>query len=78
VRGKRVYEIGCGAALPSLLSAKLGAQFVVAAEYPDKELIDNVNYNFDQNLSAEERAHTQVLGHVWGRTGPEGKFDLMF
>ena len=78
VRGKKVYELGCGAALPSLVSARMGASLVVAAEYPDRELLDNVNYNFDHNLTAEERAKTRVVGHIWGRDGVPEKFDLIY
>ncbi|KAK6332502.1 nicotinamide n-methyltransferase [Orbilia blumenaviensis] len=45
VRGKTVLEFGAGAGLPSLLCAALGAKAVTITDYPDADLIQNIEYN---------------------------------
>jgi nicotinamide N-methyltransferase len=43
-------ELGAGAALPSLIAAANGASKTVVTDYPDQELIENIEYNVKSNL----------------------------
>jgi nicotinamide N-methyltransferase len=47
VKGRYVLELGAGAGLPSLVCAINGAVGVVVTDYPDSELIENLNYNIE-------------------------------
>lgn len=40
-----MLELGAGAGLPSLVAAILGAQKVVVTDYPDGDLISNLEHN---------------------------------
>lgn len=63
-RDKTILELGAGGALPSLVAAANGASKVVITDYPDKELIDNIQYNVDTNLPGNQ--NVAVQGYVWG------------
>ncbi|KAI9319669.1 S-adenosyl-L-methionine-dependent methyltransferase [Dichotomocladium elegans] len=63
VRDKYVLELGAGGALPSLMAAVNGAAKVVVTDYPDKELIDNIQYNVNANHMPNT---ISVQGYVWG------------
>ncbi|KAI8062492.1 putative methyltransferase-domain-containing protein [Gongronella butleri] len=65
VRGKTVLELGAGGALPSLVSALQGASKVVVTDYPDQELLDNIQYNVDHNV-LEHVPKGAVKGYIWG------------
>lgn len=45
VRGKSILEFGAGAGLPGLVSAILGAKTVCVTDYPDVELVQNLESN---------------------------------
>ena len=45
VKDKTVLEVGAGAALPSMCCCKMGAKNVVATDYPDENLVDNIRFN---------------------------------
>lgn len=45
IRNKHVLELGAGAGLPSLVAAILGAEKVVVTDYPDGDLISNIEHN---------------------------------
>ncbi|KAI8146096.1 putative methyltransferase-domain-containing protein [Fennellomyces sp. T-0311] len=62
-RDKYILELGAGGALPSLVAAANNAAKVVVTDYPDKELIDNIQYNVDTNRLGER---ILVEGYVWG------------
>jgi nicotinamide N-methyltransferase len=64
VENKTVLELGAGGALPSLVAALNGASKVVVTDYPDKELIDNIQYNVDHNIPNNNIVI--VDGYVWG------------
>jgi predicted nicotinamide N-methyase len=56
-QGKYVLEFGAAAALPSLVCALKGAAKVVATDYPDTVLIENITYNIQNstpNLDASK------------------------
>ena len=76
VRNKRVLELGAAAGLPSIVARKTGASSVVATDYPDPDLLQNLAHNV-------ERYGGHVVGFIWGADGapllahaPEG-FDLV-
>lgn len=45
VRGRTVLELGAASGLPSLICAMCGADKVVVTDYPDAELVDNLEHN---------------------------------
>ena len=47
--GATVLELGAAAGLPSLTAASLGARKVVATDYPDLEVIENLKGNVERN-----------------------------
>lgn len=67
VRGKTVLELGAGAGLPSLVSSILRAKKVVVTDYPDVDLIQNLQYNID-NCSLLENGEEKIVseGYLWG------------
>lgn len=71
VKGRSVLELGAGTALPSLLSALLGASRVVMTDYPAPVVISNLAANAVRNsrtdMSPEGAvAPVEVEGHAWG------------
>ncbi|KAJ7594107.1 nicotinamide N-methyltransferase [Mycena floridula] len=68
-RSLNVLELGAGGALPSIVAAKNGAAKVVITDYPDRQLIENIEHNID------------IQGYVWGQPidslGPSGDFQLI-
>lgn len=65
VKDRYVLELGAGGALPSLIASLNGAAKVVVTDYPDKELIDNIQYNVDQ-MPELVKSHIHVEGYIWG------------
>lgn len=66
VAGKTVLELGAAAALPSLVSS-LSAKQVIITDYPDPELISNIQYNVEHaGLGKDVTKKIKVLGHLWG------------
>lgn len=63
IKDKTVLEVGSGGALPSILSAYLGAKFVVSTDYPDLELINNIKRNIIENNVSK---NCKALGFIWG------------
>ena len=61
VSGKTVVEFGSGAGLSSICCAIKGAARVVATDYPDQNLVDNLRYNCSQY------SNIVVVGHQWGK-----------
>ena len=85
VRGKSILEFGSGAALPAIVSAQNGARKVVATDYPEAELIDNIRKNLEENVPDEFGAGAILVEpFLWGRDpaallrhSPDG-FDFLF
>ncbi|KAJ3864292.1 hypothetical protein EV359DRAFT_41354, partial [Lentinula novae-zelandiae] len=46
---KSILELGAGGALPSFVAAECGARKVVITDYPDPDLIQNIEYNIREN-----------------------------
>lgn len=60
VLGKTVVEFGSGAGLSSICSALSGAKKIVATDYPDDNLIENLRFN------CSKYPVITVVGHKWG------------
>ncbi|PJF19718.1 hypothetical protein PSACC_00461 [Paramicrosporidium saccamoebae] len=65
-RGKTILELGAGAGLPSILAAEAGAHKVVVTDYPDNELIVNIQKNIDSLLDEEAQKRITAKGYLWG------------
>jgi EEF1A N-terminal glycine/lysine methyltransferase len=73
IESKTVLELGAGAGLPGLVCAILGAKAVVVTDYPDPDLIENLQYNIE-HCQAANKAMDQVdiknritaKGYLWG------------
>ena len=69
VDNKNVLELSAAAALPSIVSAKLGANMVVSTDYPNDNLIENVRNQFRTNALPTypaEGAKCAVCPYLWG------------
>ncbi|KAJ7207289.1 nicotinamide N-methyltransferase [Mycena haematopus] len=68
-RDQCVLELGAGGGLPGLVAAKNGAKHVLLTDYPDPELVANLDHNVRENLPRDHRVSVQ--GYIWGRpVGP--------
>lgn len=83
IKDKNVLELGAAAALPSLICSLNGAKTVVASDYPDANLIQNMLYNIEHCLDTTKSC-ISALGYIWGREVEEllaktnnEKFDLL-
>ncbi|KAJ5927726.1 hypothetical protein N7466_006682 [Penicillium verhagenii] len=68
IRNKDVLEIGAAAGVPSIVSAILGARTTVMTDYPDPDLVTNMQHNAD--LSADmipSHSRLYVEGYAWGK-----------
>lgn len=86
IQDKTVLELGAGAGLPSLISAICGARQVLVTDYPDQELIDNLQYNIEHAIETKFQSRISAKGYLWGNdvtslTGvldePEKLFDVL-
>lgn len=66
VKDKCVLELGAGAGLPSLICALKGARKVVVTDYPDSELIENLQYNINHCDALADRNVISAEGYLWG------------
>ena len=80
VKDKSVLELGAASALPSLVSGLIGAKKVVSTDYPDVDLINNIQYNVDHEIfhgeelskdedtkkKQNETRNVVVEGYIWG------------
>lgn len=65
VAGRTVLELGAASGLPSLVAAVLGARRVVMTDYPDPELVENMQRNIDGCPEAAAGV-VDAMGFVWG------------
>ncbi|KYK54924.1 hypothetical protein DCS_06885 [Drechmeria coniospora] len=71
VRGRTVLELGAAAGLPSLVAGILGARKVVMTDFPDPDLVANMQKNIDEcGETMEPEGHLartiDAVGFVWG------------
>eukprot|EP00123_Amoebidium_parasiticum_P022300 comp8449_c0_seq1/m.3797 comp8449_c0_seq1/g.3797 ORF comp8449_c0_seq1/g.3797 comp8449_c0_seq1/m.3797 type:complete len:259 (-) comp8449_c0_seq1:422-1198(-) len=66
VRGKRIVELGAAAACPSMIAVLNGAEMVVATDYPERPLIENIERNVADNIPQHLQDRIAVRGHLWG------------
>ncbi|KAJ7115851.1 putative methyltransferase-domain-containing protein [Mycena epipterygia] len=59
-----VLELGAGGGLPGLVAAKNGAKRVLLTDYPDVDLISNLELNARENLPVGDCVSVQ--GYTWG------------
>ncbi|KAK3672462.1 Protein N-terminal and lysine N-methyltransferase efm7 [Recurvomyces mirabilis] len=64
IKDKSVLELGAGAGLPSIVAALNGAKIVVVTDYPDADLIENLEWNVKHNC--QQIATTHACGYLWG------------
>ncbi|KAJ6493670.1 nicotinamide N-methyltransferase [Mycena vitilis] len=65
-RDRLVLELGAGGGLPGLVAAMNGAKHVLLTDYPDTQLVANLEQNVDENLPAPLRDRASVTGYIWG------------
>ncbi|KAM0814371.1 putative Nicotinamide N-methyltransferase [Seiridium cardinale] len=88
IRGLSTIELGAGTALPSMISALLGAHHVVATDYPAPPTMEilqaNVAFNSQASFSPSGKVAERIIveGHTWGNltgdafaTGNKSQFD---
>lgn len=73
IRDKNVLEIGAAAGVPSIVSAIQGARTVVMTDYPDPELVTNMQHNADLSAhlipaTSSGRRRLHVEGYKWGNS----------
>ena len=75
MKDQTVLELGAGAGLPSLVCVVLGARKVVASDYPDAALVENLQKNIDGLEGAGDRVgdargeggkRIVAEGYCWG------------
>lgn len=66
VKDKNVLELGAGAGLPSLICAIHGARRVIVTDYPDVDLIENLQHNIKFSIPEQHRDRIAAHGYLWG------------
>lgn len=61
-----MLEFGAGAGLPSLVCCLKGARTTVVTDYPDADLIENLQYNVDHCEGLGKPPSVSVEGYLWG------------
>ncbi|CAH6719861.1 protein N-terminal and lysine N-methyltransferase Efm7p [[Candida] jaroonii] len=70
VENKRVLELGAAAALPSVVCGMKNASVVISTDYPDPDLLGNIQYNVDNSIG-KKLTNVEVKGFIWGNNkGP--------
>lgn len=75
LRSCNVLEMGAAAALPSIICARKGAT-VVSSDYPDARLVDNIQFNAENNLDIQQLSRFSSIGFCWGQDC-KGLLDLV-
>lgn len=89
VTDKNVLELGAAAGLPSVICSINNCNKMVSTDYPDPELLTNIQYNFD-HCEGVDASKSIVRGYIWGNdvkplmvddesaeVSEEDKFDLV-
>ncbi|KAG8885326.1 nicotinamide n-methyltransferase, partial [Tulasnella sp. 331] len=65
-KGKKILELGAGGGLPSLIAVLEGAAKAIITDYPDIDLIRNLEINVEKNIPSALQHETIVQGYTWG------------
>lgn len=65
VQGKRVIELGAAAGLPSIICGLNSPEKVICTDYPDPDLLNNIQYNID-HCPHLPKGIVQTRGFIWG------------
>lgn len=76
IKDKKCVEFGAASALPSLLCSLNGAKKVISTDYPDGDLLSNMQYNVDHLGYAKAKEIIDVEGFIWGNSTNEIKSKL--
>ncbi|GMM48447.1 S-adenosylmethionine-dependent methyltransferase [Pichia kluyveri] len=68
IKNKFVLEFGSASALPCLLSSLNNAKKVISTDYPDPELINNIQYNIDHLGYPLAKDIIKPEGFIWGNS----------
>ncbi len=66
VQNRTVLELGAGAGLPSLVAAISDATKVVVTDYPEQDLIVNLQHNIEHCSALKDKSNIVVEGYLWG------------
>lgn len=66
VNGKKILELGAAASLPSIVCGLNSASKVISTDYPDPDLLSNIQYNFDNTEGIDSKSKIKVKGYIWG------------
>lgn len=65
IENKRCIELGAAAALPSLICGLNNPKKVVSTDYPDPDLLQNIQYNID-HCEGLTPGVVETKGFIWG------------
>lgn len=66
VQDRSVLELGAAAGLPSLVAALHGASNVVMTDYPDADLVENMDFNIRAISKLLSGSTITAQGYLWG------------
>jgi EEF1A N-terminal glycine/lysine methyltransferase len=67
-----ILELGAGAALPSLVCAKLSPRAMVISDYPDETILESIEISLDENgIDHSPDKNIVVVGYKWGESVQE-------
>lgn len=88
MKSKKILELGAAGGLPSLICSLNQPKMIVSTDYPDPELVNNIEINFENLLKDSPESYNPesvvVKGYIWGNDYTEitkpingEKFDLI-
>jgi EEF1A N-terminal glycine/lysine methyltransferase len=76
ILGRTILELGAGAGLPSLACAVHGASTVVVTDYPDADLVANLQHNVKNCGVTFSSTKVVATGYLWGNPADDLKASL--
>lgn len=68
IKDKNILELGSGSGLPSIITSLNQAKMIIATDYPDPEVLNNIQFNIKENIKNHQ--NIKVEGYLWG-SNPE-------
>ena len=62
-----MLELGAGAGLPSIVANRLGAERIMVTDYPDAELIENLEWNIQSNCARDAHPAKTTRPEIAGK-----------